>query len=147
MIVRLLPTQIPKFWDLVKPAVIEVGGKISPGDWDLANNVFNLCLSGLYQVWITSESEQIQDINGVVITCVSNDNASKETYLSLWLIFFYKQPSMDIIREAREATKLYANANSCKVIQVQQLHSMTDQIVDKWWEGKWSKKSIYTLYI
>jgi hypothetical protein len=146
MIVRLLPTQIGRFWDLVKPGVIEVGGRIAPGDWNLANNALQLCMSGLMQAWLCSEENEEKEFKGVVLTSITNEYVSNIRALTLWLLFFYKAPSQELIRELRAAIIKYAKVNNCPTVQLQQIHDMSDTIVDKWWEGKWTKRSIYTLH-
>ena len=146
MIVRLLPSQVGRFWDLVKPAVVEFGGRVSPGDWDLANNALTLCLAGALQVWLLEEDDEVKTFKGVIVTAIANEDISKLRFLNLWLLFFYRTPSMELIREAKAALTNFAKANDCSVLQIHQLHSLTDATVEKWWEGKWSKKSVYTLH-
>ena len=147
MIVRLLPTQIGKFWDLVKPAVVEVGGRLAPGDWDLANNALHMAMAGQLQVWLGSEDNEKKEFKGVVITSATREHVSRVKTITLWLLFFYRSPCIELIREFRKVLCAYAKEEGCNTLLLHQLHDISDKVVDTWWEGRWSKRAVYTLHI
>lgn len=100
----------------------------------------------MLQVWLLSEGEKAADFKGVIITSITKEDVSKIRALTLWLLFFYRTPSIELIREAKRSLTAYAKENKCPTLMLHQLHDVSDKKVVQWWEGKWTKRAIYTLY-
>lgn len=145
MIVRLMPEQISGFWSLIKTGVIDIGGRISPGNWDYSNNVFNRCLAGLLQVWLCAEEvDSKPEFKGFFITAIDIDPISEERTLSIQTIYVMKNPSKELYQEAKQRIEDYAKANSCKVVTIMTDVGHREKLVEEVWPDV-KKKTLFII--
>jgi hypothetical protein len=145
MIVRLLPEQVSNLWDMVKSGVVDFGVRQFPGNWELANNVFQRCLAGVVQIWICSDGvEGAPLLKGFYLTSIERDNLDGGRTLNLLLVYIFKPPSEELLQEAVSTIERYAASNSCKSISIVLPTGHREQLVERLWK-KAKKNSLYMI--
>ena len=73
MILRLLPSQVPKWWELIKFGTLSVNGLVSePRVMEYCNNLLASLMSEKYQAWVGVD-DTTKEIKGVAITAIRKD--------------------------------------------------------------------------
>ncbi len=145
MIVRVLPTQVSMLWSLVKTGVIDFGIKHFPGNWELANNLFQQCLAGVVQIWLCSDVVgEKPELKGFFLTSVEIGNPDGNRNLSVLLIYAYKQPSSELIKEGRDLIRKFAQSNHCKTITISVPQGHREKLIEDAW-GKVKKQTLFII--
>jgi len=148
MIVRLMPEQVSGFWNLIKTGVIDIGNRMTPGNWNIANNVFNRCLAGLMQIWLCSEElEGKPNFVGFFITAIETDKIDDSRNLNISYTYAFKTVSDELIKEAVEVVNKYAKEDKCNNITFVSLNSKVDIMAEKAWPGKLKKLTSFSIRV
>ena len=91
MLVRLLPDQISKFWDIIKYAVEQSLPPIVGEHPDKMQNILMAALDGSIDVWASySKGEEGNKFEGVVLTELLFDRPSRTKNLLLYCLYGYE---------------------------------------------------------
>lgn len=117
MLVRLLPDQIARFWDIIKYAVEESLPPVVSKDIDNMQNVLTGCLDGSLEVWASySKKDNVTKLEGIILTQFIFDRATKTKNLLIYCLYGYNQFSKDSWTSGIESLKKYAKAKGCSQI-------------------------------
>jgi hypothetical protein len=120
VITRLLPTQISQFWDVIKGGVIDIGVREFPGNWAIANNIFQRCLAGVVQAWLCFDVvEDKQILKAFYLTTIEADNIDGSRILVILIVYIYKPPSEELIKESVTMMRSFARSCDCKSMTLQ----------------------------
>ena len=145
MIIRLLPNQVSGLWSVIKTGIVDIGAKEFPGDWELSNNLFQRCLAGTVQVWLGAEEGTPKAVfKGFWLTAVETDNLNGDRTLALLMIYFYKEPSLELLKEGVAAVREYARSNTCRNITLITPPGHREKLVEAAW-GTLQKKTLYVI--
>jgi hypothetical protein len=86
MLIRLLPEQIAKMWDRIRPCVQEAVPVIGANDEEALVNVLNSLLLEESQCWINVE-EASQKIDGLVVTTELWDGPTRTKNLLIYALW------------------------------------------------------------
>lgn len=112
MLVALLPTQVPDFWEVIRPDLEENMPPISDyGPYDMNNILYGL-MTGMMVCWIYTDREQ--RMQGFLITTVLKDLSGVKSLL-LYSIVLYTKESVDW-RHEFETIKKHARSMGCAKI-------------------------------
>lgn len=117
MLVRLLPDQVAKFWDIIKYAVEESLPPTVSKNIDNMQNVLIGCLDGSIEVWASylKKDDNIK-LNAVMLTQFLYDKSTKTKSLLIYCIYGYNNITRDFYIEGLDILKKYAKARGCTQI-------------------------------
>jgi len=114
MILRLLPEQVSKFWDVIKYAVEESLPPIVGDHPDKINRILSSALSGKIEVWASyTKNEGALTLGGIALTKMLYDDASDTRNLLIYCIYGYGDISNDIWIKGFETLAKYAKSRKC----------------------------------
>lgn len=117
MLTKLLPDQIAKFWDIIKYALDESLPLIVIRNNDTMNNILASLLNGSLQCWVSYEkSEEKGTINGLIITTIAIDFASKTKNLLVYAAYAYKNNDLSVWKTGYETLAKWAKFRNCSNI-------------------------------
>lgn len=115
--IKLLPDQISKFWDLIKYA-LEDSPPLTIGNINSSwiNNLLVAALSGEIEVWISYEKEEKIKLNGIVLTSFEIDKFVKEKSLLIYYLYTYGNTGIRPWIKGLKALAKYARSRNCSRI-------------------------------
>ena len=118
MIVKLLPAQITKHWDIIKFGVERSVPPIAGETPDKINNILRSLIEESMQCWA---SVQVKDdktlIEGIVLTTVVMDGITGTKSLLVYSIYSFSNESNDMSWiEANKKFLLYAKGRGCDFV-------------------------------
>jgi hypothetical protein len=113
MLLRLIPTEITKYWQIIEAATKESMTKELIDTQEKSNNILRALLIGKLTCWFWKEETKIK---GVMITSLQKDDILLRNNLLIYSVYTKISQAKDWI-EGFEAILKYARGNSCcKVI-------------------------------
>lgn len=117
MLVKLLPDQVSKFWDVIKYAVEQSLPPIVGEAPNKMQNILSGCLSGKVDVWASYEKEgEKRKFEGIALTKVLHDDASMTNNLLIYCIYGYNGISSSSWRQGLISLLKYAYRIKCNQI-------------------------------
>jgi hypothetical protein len=114
MIVRLIPDQIAKFWELIKGAIAASVSKEYEVSGNLLNNSLKNLLTGTSQAWLVMDEQNGKPIVGVVVTYITDDPMGEQRNLVIYALFGFQIVDDSIWLDGIDKLKEFARANGCK---------------------------------
>jgi hypothetical protein len=114
MIIKILPIQIPQFWEAVKFTVRAVE-LISPGDLQAVYvELLHALLNDKAQCFVSLDNKRV--LKGLILTRISVDKVSGVKFIQLESLFAWDQITDEDYKEAYALVMLFAQKNNCKYI-------------------------------
>lgn len=119
MIIKLLPKQISKQWDIIRYGIMSVPSPIADISPEGVRNILKHLLMGTVQCWALFEEDTInggEKITGFALTTIADDLISGAKFLNIYDLFFLSVPSAGNFEAGLEALQEFARANKCNKI-------------------------------
>lgn len=117
MLIRLLPEQVSKFWNIIKYAIEQSLPPIAYEHPDKLNRILSAALSGKVEVWASYKKDQEENIlEGIVITKILYDDASNTKNLLIYCLYGYEKVDSNSWLIGLTAIAKYAKSRKCNQI-------------------------------
>jgi len=113
MLVRLTTDQISRFWDIIKYSFEQAAPPIALVSPEHSANLLEDLLVGTADCWISFQRENGNKIDGVVITKVVTDEASKTRNLLIYSLFAYVMTNKKSWTEGLRSLARWAKSKRC----------------------------------
>lgn len=115
MLLRLLPEQVNKYWDLFKIAILETVPPIPNESPETLNNMLTALLAGSAQAWVSFRMiDKVNVVHGFIVTSMVYDIVTNTRTLYIQTIYVAESDSIeqDWI-EGMTALRKFAIKNNC----------------------------------
>lgn len=119
MIIKLLPEQISKSWDIIRYGILAIPSPISDNTPEGVRNILKHLLMGTVQCWALFEEDTLnggERITGFALTTIADDLISGAKFLNIYDLFFLSTPKQEDFENGLEAIQEFAKANKCNKI-------------------------------
>ena len=117
MIIKLLPEQVVRFWDMLRFAIAETFMPRNTCTNEHLRYILASLLAGKTQCWMAFKDEAGQrKFIGFLVTRIAEDPAIGEKTLYLDSIYAFQSVPEDIMFKAQAVLEKFAIKNSCKTI-------------------------------
>lgn len=117
MLTKLLPEDIPRFWDLIKHAMSQSLPPVVHGDPETMNRIFSNLLAGGMDCFVSHTTRDDQAIiEGVIITSVFEDMSSGTKSLLMYMIYGYGKATGETWIGGYEYFSKHARSKGCTQI-------------------------------
>ncbi len=114
MLIKLLPDQIAKFWDIIKYAIEQSLPPIVADSPDCMNRILSAALSNRVDVWASYQRNNGNvRLDGVGLTKTLYDDVSDTKSLLIYCLYGYTQVDRSSWPEALEVITKYAKSKGC----------------------------------
>jgi hypothetical protein len=114
MFIKLLPNQVPTYWDIIKHGCQHVLPPMTADNEAAMNGVLKNLLTGQLQCWVSfGDSQQFK---GFVVTEISTDSFSDQRFLRLYVLYGLRPLTEDDWKEGFEKLEIFARSNNCHVM-------------------------------
>ena len=111
MFIRLTPEQIPRLWDAIKFAILQIDD-ISKGDQVLyLTRLLHALLSG--KAWCIVRMDEDRKLLGIGILRIIDDDITGESSIFIECIYSFVRTPTDIWKEVLDLTIKYAKKEKC----------------------------------
>lgn len=119
MVIKMLPDQISKSWDIIRYGIMSVPSPIADVSPEGVRNILKNLVMGTVQCWASFERDELNGgdkINGFVLTTIAEDYVSGNKFLNIYDLFFTTTPKEELLEEGIKAIEEFAKANKCNKI-------------------------------
>lgn len=113
-IVKLLPEQVSKYWDVIRAGILSTPSHIATMNSESIRNILKNILIGNVQCWAAIDEKE--EICGFVLTSLADDYVSNERFLNIYDLYLVKPLPREVWTAGIEALKKFAVANKCNKI-------------------------------
>ena len=115
MMIRLIPEQVSKFWDIIKYALEDFPpASIEVRDANWINNILISAMDGSIQVWASYDRlEEGINFKGIVITSIEVDKFVKQKNLLIYYVYMFNSMSVANWTEGLDVVRKYAKSRKC----------------------------------
>lgn len=134
MIIKLLPEQISKSWDLIRYGITSVPSPISDITPEGLRNILSHLLTGTVQCWAMFEVDTINEgekITGFVLTTIVDEPISGGKFLNIYDLFFVATPVIKDFEDGIKSIEEFAKANKCNKITAYSTVAGVISVADK----------------
>lgn len=115
MLIKLLPEQVAKFWDMLRYAIAETFMPRNSCTNEHLQAILANLLSGKMQCWMGfKEVEGERKFIGFIVTRLSEDPAIKERTLFIENIYAFQAVPEELLFSAQAILEKFAIKNNCK---------------------------------
>ena len=114
MIIKLLPNQIPFFWEAIKFATKQADEVESNNMQPYFNELLHALLSNKAQCYVYLNNDRI--LVGLLITRLKIDRITKDKFLFMQSVYTWESLEDQIWRRAYDITRLFAIKEGCKYL-------------------------------
>jgi hypothetical protein len=142
MLLRLLPDQIARYWEIFKESILATVPPIPAQSPETLNNMLSALLAGIAQAWVTYRKEDDKVlVIGFVITNIIYDEVTNTQSLYLQSVYVPNDNSIaqDWV-EGLAAVMKFAEANNCSRVLC---HTNNPKLMD--WAKKFGGECDYVL--
>lgn len=116
MIVKLLPDQISKFWDIIRYAVEQSLPPTAGQHPNTMNFILMAALEGRIDVWVSFTRKEVTKIEAIMLTRFIYDHPTRTRNLLIYSLFGYKIVSKESWMKGLETIAKYAKKEKCTQI-------------------------------
>lgn len=117
MLVRLMPDQISRFWDVIKYAVEQSLPPIVGENPNKMENILMSALDGSIDVWASyTKDKENKRFEGVVLTEILFDRPSRTKNLLIYCLYGYEEVDKSSWTKGLLAVAKYAASRGCNQI-------------------------------
>jgi len=117
MLIKLLPENVTRNWDIIKPAIERGLVPIAEEGLDKMNKILESLLAGVIECWVqTKETEEGTKIHSIATTQVLHDYVSDTKSLLIYSIYNFRPMQDDDWVENYYTLKKYAVGRGCRKI-------------------------------
>jgi len=134
MIIKLLPEQISKSWDLIRYGIMSVPSPIADMSAEGTRNILKHLLMGTVQCWAMFEKDELTEeekITGFILTTIADDLISGSKFLNIYDLFLTSTPKQEEFENGLKALQEFAKVNKCNKITAYTKVSGIIKIVEK----------------
>ena len=115
--IRLLPDQISKLWDIIRYA-LEDSPPLTVGNINsrLISNILTAALSGEIDVWVSYTKEGELKLDGIILTSFEIDKFVKEKSLLIYYLYSYRDADVSRWIKGLKSLAKYAKTRNCSKI-------------------------------
>ena len=114
MLVKLMPDQVSKFWDVIKYALENSPPLTTEVHYDSwINEVLTSAMSGDISVWASYTKEEEVKFEGLALTSFEVDRFIKKKSLLIYYVFSYAKVANDNWIEGLKTLAQYAKLHKC----------------------------------
>jgi len=114
VLVRLIPDQISKFWDVIKYALENSPPLTTDISWDSwINEILTSAMSGGIEVWASYSKVKEFKFEGVALTSFEIDKFIKKKSLLIYYIFTYQEAAKSSWINGLKTLAKYAESRGC----------------------------------
>ena len=112
MLLKLMPEQIPEYWDELKDGIVKT---IPVGVPDRASKILNKLLLGAAQCWLSyhKNSTGEPEMDAVIITVIVEDQVHDTLNLDIYALWSIGTTTKNSWLEGIDALKKYAEKKGC----------------------------------
>jgi len=114
MIIKIIPNQVPYFWEAIKFASTQADEVNSKDLQPYLNELLHALLSSKAQCFVALDDKKV--LTGILITRLGVDKITGDTFLLLQSVYAWKALSNEIWREAYELFSAFARKEKCKYL-------------------------------
>jgi hypothetical protein len=115
LIVKLLPDQIPPYWDIIKHGSQQVLPPTTADNPAAMNGILQNLLTGILQCWVLFDTDG-QHFKAFLITDISTDHFSNQRFLHLYVLYGIRPLDEAEWLQSIEVLTAFAQSNNCQVI-------------------------------
>lgn len=116
MLVKLLPDQISKFWDVIKYAVEQSLPPVVGESPNKMQNILASAMDGSIDVWASYEKTDKNKFEGIVLTEFLHDKGSRTNNLLIYCLYGYNDVSNESWVSGLESIIKYASGRKCNQV-------------------------------
>ena len=125
MLVKLLPDQVARHWEIIRRSIEESDFSLPGESKEKMNNMLEEFLVGKRQAWISYNSEKV--VNGVVTTQIQEDKIAEIKSVLIYSVYSFGEADMKDWYEGFRALKKFAKGEGCSYFYA---FSNNDFIID-----------------
>jgi hypothetical protein len=114
MIIKLIPNQIPLFWDAIKLGATQADEVDSKNLQPYLNELLHALLSDKAQCFASLDDNRV--LTGVLITRIGIDKVTEDKFLFLQSIYVWKLLADQVWRDAYDLFSSFAVKEGCKYL-------------------------------
>ena len=114
MLVKLLPTRIPAFWEVIKSAAVQADSIKEKDSQIYLNNLLNSLLNDKSQCFVRLDGER--KLLALMVTKIETSKITGENILSIQSVYSWTQVDSKTWMEDLQFTKKFAKHENCKQI-------------------------------
>jgi len=114
MIIKIIPKQVPVFWNAIKAATTQADEVDSKDLQSYLNELLQSLLSNKAQCFVALNEKRI--LVGLLITRVKEDKITKDKFLFMQSVYTWESLEDQIWRRAYDITRLFAIKEGCKYL-------------------------------
>lgn len=112
MIIKLLPNQVPFFWDAIKLATTQADEVDSKNIQPYLNELLQSLLSEKAQCFVSLDDKRV--LTGLLITRVCIDKITGDKFLLIQSVYTWKLLTDQVWKDAYDLFRLFAIKEGCK---------------------------------
>ncbi len=115
MLVKLLPSQVGYYWDVIAPGIEKGLPPTSYGSDKVMSNILATLLSDNMQCWIITTSPEVNgsSIVGLVITRIVDGGPTLIKNLEVYCLYAFKPMNNELWKDGFITLRKFAKANDC----------------------------------
>lgn len=114
MLTRLLPDQVPAYWDAIKYGITQSVSREKLLTTEDLNNILKNILTGVADAWIAwDDVEGERKLYGIMVTYASFDSCSDLKNLVIYAIYGYAIAPMELWIDGVKTLKEYGKVLGC----------------------------------
>jgi hypothetical protein len=125
MIIKILPHQVPKFWDAIKAGYQQTGGFPQQTFGPLANEMLHNLLTHKSQCWVILDKNRV--LLGMAVTTVKYDKFSGNKYIFGDFIYAWEKSPPASWAEVWGLLCSFARQEGCKYIAAHAINERAKQ--------------------
>ena len=90
MLTKLLPEQVTRYWDILRPAIEESLPPVAGETPDKMNRILAALIGGSLHCWVSSQiKDERRILEGVMVTRILHDDVSETKSLLIYCLYGY----------------------------------------------------------
>lgn len=114
MVIRLLPVQIPGYWEIIK-YIATKADEIDEKDLSpYLNELLNALLNEKAQCWVSIDADRI--LERIAITRIALDKITQQRYCLIQCLYSFIMINEDELKDSFDMLKRYAENEKCSYV-------------------------------
>jgi|WetSurMetagenome_2_1015567.scaffolds.fasta_scaffold429579_2 hypothetical protein len=114
MFQKLMPDQVGKFWNLIKPGLLRSDNNLAGSNLTICNNILKNAIAGKITIWLGFNWPKYI---GFIITSINIDPFNEERFLLIYLAYAYSEVGDELAQQIYSALSIFAQGNHCTSIK------------------------------
>lgn len=135
MLIKLLPDQLVKIWDMIRYAIVETFMPRNSCTNEHLRYIFSCLLSGRMQIWVGFSKKPNEDGSrkfiGFLITRIATEPATGDRVLSIDHIYAFAPVEDELFKVGMEIIQKFAEKNKCRYLTAMTENSRVSMLSEK----------------